>query len=75
MMLVVSLAACGEDAPRRTDPVADQPAESLGRPDEIRVAAEIRPIDAPLAVGAVAPRFEGFPEKRKAVIVFFRGRW
>ena len=31
--------------------------------------------DTPLEVGAPAPRFDGYPEKTKAVLVFLRGEW
>jgi len=42
---------------------------------EARAKETLRTRDVPLAAGAQAPRFDGYPEGSLAVIVFFRGEW
>ena len=55
--------------PRGEREVVSKEAEALQR--ELTLV----PLDVPLAVGARAPRFDGYPEKSRAVVVFFRGEW
>jgi hypothetical protein len=84
---LLALPACGDEARPAASPsapstrAAEAPTARGERvevpPDEEeetrRNVLEAR--DAPLAVGVVAPRFSGLPEKTVAVIVFFRGEW
>jgi hypothetical protein len=83
----LALSACGDDA-RPGAPVGKSatplPEEPAPRGERTELSAETEEEtrqnalewrDTPLAVGAQAPTFSGYPEKAVAVIVFFRGEW
>jgi hypothetical protein len=83
-LCALALAGCGDgDAPLPA-PASSPPAAHAAPPErevippedlEEQRAQVLKPRDVPLAVGAPAPTFAGYPEKGRAVIVFFRGEW
>jgi hypothetical protein len=80
LALSLAAAACSrrDDVPATTDNATPLDAtESLGAAEHapVEVEATLRSRDVPLGVGDRAPWFEGYPERAKAVIVFFRGAW
>ena len=85
-LTLLALAGCGDDRPAPSPlPAATPPAaearkqgerEVISSEDEALQRAQVlAPRDVPLAIGASAPAFEGYPARTKAVIVFFRGEW
>ena len=83
LLAVLLMNGCGDAPAPRPPPAAPLAAPAPRSEREVIAPADLadqraqvlEPRDTPLAVGASAPGFKGYPAKALTVIVFFRGEW